>query len=64
LNFCHGRNRKMRDNPIIERIRKMRIKISEEHGHDTMRLIRHYQEMEKKTTRKFFKRVINENKAA
>jgi hypothetical protein len=54
----------MRDDPVIERIRKVRIKISEEHGHDTMRLIRHYQEMERKTTRKFFKRVINENKAA
>lgn len=49
----------MKDFPVIDRIRKVRRKISEEHGHDTERLIRHYQEMQKKTTRKFFRRDIH-----
>ncbi|QTA86173.1 hypothetical protein [Desulfonema magnum] len=52
----------MRNDPIVERIREVRHKISEKHDHDTMRLIRHYQEMEKKTARRFFEREICENK--
>jgi len=54
----------MRDDPVIKRIREVRSKISEEHGRDTTRLIRHYQEMEKKTSRKFFRRSIREDRAA
>ena len=54
----------MRDDPVIRRIREVRSKISEEHGHDTTRLIRHYQEMEKKTSHKFFRRDIKEDRAA
>ena len=54
----------MKDDPAIERIRLLRHKISQEHGHSPERLIKHYQEMEKKTKRKFFKRKINENKVA
>lgn len=42
----------MKDFPVIDRIREVRRKISEEHGHDTERLVRHYQEMGKKS---FFK---------
>lgn len=54
----------MKDDPVIERIRQVRHKISEQHDHNTERLIKHYQEMEKKTKRKFFKREIKENKVA
>ena len=54
----------MKDDPVIERIRQARRKISQEHDHSTERLIKHYQEMEKKTKRKFFKREIKENKVA
>jgi len=55
---------KMKDDPVIERIRQIRHKISQEHSHSTERLIKHYQEMEKKTKRKFFNRNIKENKVA
>jgi hypothetical protein len=55
---------KMKDDPVIEKIRQLRHKISQEHGHSTERLIKHYQEMEKKTKRKFFNRNIKENKVA
>ena len=54
----------MKDDPVIERIRQVRRKISQEHGHSTERLIKHYQEMEKKTNRKFFKREVKDNKVA
>ena len=54
----------MKDDPVIERIRHLRQKISQEHGHSTERLIKHYQEMEKKTKRKFFNRNKKENKVA
>ncbi len=56
----------MIDFPVIDRIRKVRRKISEEHEHDTERLIRHYEEMQKKTRRKFFRRdtYIQERKVA
>jgi len=53
----------MRNDPIIERVREVRHRISEKHGHNTVRLIRHYQEMEKKTARRFFHREISENKS-
>ena len=49
----------MKDFPVIDRIREVRRKISAKHGHDTERLIRHYQEMEKKTTRKFFQKDVH-----
>jgi len=52
----------MKDDPVIERIRQVRRKISQEHGHSSERLIKHYQEMEKKTKRQFFKKEIKENK--
>ena len=48
----------MRDDPVIERIRKVRTKISEEHDHDITRLIKHYQKMEKTTERRFYKKHI------
>jgi len=54
----------MKDDPVIERIRQVRRKISQEHGHSSEKLIKHYQEMEKKTKRKFFKREMKENKVA
>jgi len=54
----------MKDDPVIERIRQLRHKISQEHSHSTEKLIKHYQEMEKKTKRKFFNRNIKENKVA
>ena len=35
------------DDPIIAEVRRVRHKISAEHGHDTARLAKHYQELEK-----------------
>jgi len=58
----YGRNRKMKDDPIIESIRSVRRKIAEECDFDTTNLIKHYQEEEKKTTRKFFQRIVKESK--
>jgi hypothetical protein len=55
---------KMKDDPIIDRIREVRRRITEEHGSDTARLIKHYQELEKNTTRKFFKKEIRNDKVA
>jgi len=54
----------MKRDPVVERIREVRHKISEKYDHDTTKLIKHYQELEKKTTRKFFQKNIRENKAA
>lgn len=54
----------MKDDPAIEIIRQVRRKISQEHGHSIERLIKHCQEMEKKTKHKFFKREMKENKVA
>jgi hypothetical protein len=54
----------MKDDPVIESIRQVRRKISQEHGHNSERLIMHYREMEKETKRKFFKREMKENKVA
>lgn len=55
----------MKDDPVIERIRGVRRKISEAHNHDTERLIKHYQELQKKTKQKFFKKEeVKENKVA
>jgi len=39
----------MTDFPVIDRIRDIRRTISEEHGHNTERLLRHYQDLEKKS---------------
>jgi hypothetical protein len=38
----------MKDFPVIDRIRDVRRKISEGHEHDTEKLIKHYQEIQKK----------------
>ncbi len=54
----------IKDDPIIERIRPIRRKIAEEFDFDTTKLIKHYQEEEKKTTRKFFQKVVKESKLA
>ena len=54
----------MKDDPVIERIRQVRRKISQEHGHSSERLIKHYQQMEKMSKRKFFKREKKENEVA
>ncbi|MDY6905888.1 MAG: hypothetical protein SWH61_14520 [Thermodesulfobacteriota bacterium] len=54
----------MKDDPVIQRIRDVRRQISEEHGHDTQKLIKHYQELEKKTGRKFFHRKGKQEKVA
>ena len=35
------------DDPIIAEVRRVRHKISAEHGHDMARLAKHYQELEK-----------------
>jgi len=51
----------MKDDPVIDRIREVRHKITEDHDFETDKLIKHYQELEKKTTRKFFKKEIREN---
>jgi hypothetical protein len=48
----------------IDHIREVRRKISEEHDHDAEKLIKHYQELEKQTTRKLFKREIKEKEFA
>ena len=37
----------MKRDEAIEAVRAVRHTISEEHGHDTRRLIKHYQELEK-----------------
>jgi len=36
------------DDPIIAEVRRVRHKISAEHGHNTQQLVKHYQELEKK----------------
>lgn len=54
----------MKDDPAIEAIRQVRRKISQEHGHSTERLIKHYQEMERKSKREFFKEEIREDEGA
>ena len=54
----------MKEFPVIDRIRGVRRKISEDHDHDTEKLIRHYQDREKKAKRKFFRRKIEEEKVA
>ena len=37
----------MKPNPLIEEIRAVRHRISEAFGHDTQRIVRHYQELER-----------------
>ena len=37
----------MKDDKTIQRIRKVRSKISARFGHDTRKLVRHYQKLEK-----------------
>ncbi len=54
----------MKSDPVIDRIREVRRKISEKYDHDTTKLIQHYQELEKKTTRKFFQKNIEGHKVA
>ena len=54
----------MKDDPDIDHIREVRRKITEDHDWDTTALIKHYQELEKKTARKLFKKEIRENKVA
>jgi hypothetical protein len=36
----------MKPNPLIEEIREVRHRISAAFGHDTQRLVRHYQELQ------------------
>jgi hypothetical protein len=43
----------IKDNPLIERIRKVRHQISEECNHDPRQLVEHYIELEKKHERRF-----------
>ena len=54
----------MKDDPTIECIRAIRREITQEHGSDTLKLIKHYQKMEKKTARKFFKKSYDESNIA
>lgn len=54
----------MKEDPAIERVREVRRKISEKYDHDVVKLIRHYQELEEKTARKFFRREIEQDKSA
>lgn len=54
----------MKESPTIDRIRESRRKISEEYGHDTEKLIKHYQEKEKHSKRKIFRKEIDEEKVA
>ena len=39
---------KQKDDPTIERIRKTRHRISEEHGHDPQKIVEYYLELQKK----------------
>ena len=52
----------MKDDPVIDHIREVRRKITEDHDCDTTALIKHYQELEKKTKRKLFKKEIRESR--
>ena len=45
----------MKRDEAIEAIRAVRHAISAEHGHDTRRLIRHYQQMEKQYANRIFR---------
>jgi len=54
----------MKKDPFIEHIREVRHKISEKYDHDTTKLIQHYHELEKKTTRKFFQKDVKKNNKA
>lgn len=44
----------IKDNPLIERIRKVRHQISKEYNHDPKRLVEHYIELEKRHKERFF----------
>jgi len=44
----------MKDDPTIECIRAIRRKITQEHDSDTLKLVKHYQKMEKKDYTKIF----------
>ena len=51
----------MKKDPVIDEIRAVRHKISEEFGHDTKRLLDHYRELEKKYKHRMMKEEKPEN---
>ena len=54
----------MKECPVIDRVRKIRRDISEEYDQDAEKLIKHYQELEKQTKRRKFKREYIKEKVA
>jgi PIN domain nuclease of toxin-antitoxin system len=53
----------MKDDPTIECIRAIRRKITQEHDSDTLKLIKHYQKMEKKPPVNFLKKATTKAKS-
>lgn len=49
----------MQDSKLIDRVRDIRRIISEEHGHDTEKLVDHYRKLEKQSKRKIFRKNLN-----
>ena len=54
----------MKECPVIDQVREIRREISEEHNQDTENLIKHYQELEKQTKRRKFRREYIKEKVA
>lgn len=48
--------RAVRDDPVVERIRKVRHQISEECGHDPHRLAEYYMKLQEENRHRFYKR--------
>ena len=42
-----------KNDPVIDRIREVRLRISEEHDHDPQKLVDHYIELEKQNQGRF-----------
>lgn len=54
----------MKDDPAIKRIRDVRHRISEEHGHDPKRLVAYYMELQRKRQEEERSRVAEPKKEA
>jgi len=49
----------MKRDEAIEAVRAVRRKISAEHGHDTRRLVKHYQDMEKRYAHRMLREPVS-----
>ena len=49
---------KMKDDPAIKRIRDVRHRISEEHGHDPKRLVAYYMELQRQRQEEMRQKLI------